>query len=186
MQQSNSGVEGEVPHTFRQGPSNPVVFADGPGTYVETRIAAPVDDVWAMVTDIDLPAQFSEEFLGATWKGDGPGLGASFIGRSQHPAVGEWETESFVDEFDPGRVFGWAVIDTDNPGARWRFSLEPSGEGTVLRFEVSLGPGPSGTTMVIASMPDKEARIINRRLSELHANMTRTVDGIRQILEKVS
>ncbi len=172
-----------VVRTYRSGPSDPPAFDDGPGTWVETSIAATPDVVWAAVTDLDLPARFSGEFLGATWTGDGPALGASFIGRNHHPAVGEWEVESFVDAYEHERVFGWATSDIDDPGAQWRFRLEPSGEGTSLRFEVTLGPGPSGTTMAIASMPDKESRIIHRRIGELHANMSRTVEGIRQMLE---
>ncbi len=171
------------PLTFREGPCDPITMARGPGTWVEIHIDAPVEDVWNAVTDVDLPARFSEEFLGATWTGDGPGLGATFVGRNRHPAVGEWETESFVDEFEPHSVFGWAVSDPADPGARWRFRLRPSGQGTTLRLEVSLGPGPSGITKAIEAMPDKEARMITRRLGEHHANMSRTVDGIRRIVE---
>jgi hypothetical protein len=102
-----------------------------------------------------------------------------FTGRNQHPAIGEWQTTSYIVEFDPGRAFGWAVSDPDNPGATWCFRLDPADDGTTLRFEVRLGPGRSGTTMAIESMPDKEARIIHRRVAEAHANMARTVDGIR-------
>lgn len=187
---NDSNRAADAPATFRNGPSDPVVFADGPGTWTETVVHASADDVWAAVSDIDLPARFSEEFLGATWNdGADPGLGASFVGRNQHPIAGEWETTSFVDEYEHGRVFGWAVSDPETPGARWRFRLSPvdgaTPPSTTLRFEVSLGPGPSGTTAVIASMPDKEARIIQRRLNELHANMVRTVDGIRSELEGV-
>lgn len=183
MQESASGAANQVPRTFRHGPSDPVVFADGPGTWAEIFIAASPDDVWTAVTDIDLPAKFSEEFLGATWKTDGPRRGAWFVGKSRHPAIGQWETESVVDEYEPGRTFGWAVADPENPGARWRFRLEPADGGTRLRFEVSLGPGPSGATMAIAARPDKEAQIIHRRISELHANMVRTVEGIRRTIE---
>lgn len=172
-----------VPRTFRFGPSDPVRLADGPGTWVETVIAARPDAVWTAVTDIDLPAQFSEEFLGAEWTSEERGLGASFRGRNRHPVVGEWEVESFVDQYTEGRVFGWATSDPDNPGARWRFRLEPAPAGTLLRFELTIGPGPSGITAAIESVPDKEARIIDRRIIEHHANMTRTVRGIRELLE---
>lgn len=173
-----------VARTFERGPSDPVVFADGPGTWVSTSIAATPAAVWAAVTDIDLPTQFSDEPQDATWTGDGPALGASFIGRNEHPAIGQWEVECTVDVFDDEQAFGWATSDRDNPGARWRFRLEPNGDRTTLRYEVTLGPGPSGTTMAIASMPDKEARIIHRRIGELHANMARTVEGIRQVVER--
>ncbi len=186
MTDPSPDITGESPRTYRSGPSDPVRFTDGPGTWAETPVAAPIEDVWAAVTDINLPARFSGEFLGARWKTTGPAPGACFVGRNRHPAVGEWRTESFVTEFEPHRVFGWAVSDPDNPGARWRFVLDPSGpsgDRCRLRFEVTLGPGPSGTTAAIAAMPDKESRIIHRRLNELHANMARTVAGIRDLIE---
>ena len=171
----------DIPRTFESGPSDPVRMADGPGTFAEVDIAAPVDRVWELVTDIDLPARFSDEFLGASWDGHGPALGATFTGRNTHPAIGEWEVTLYVHAFDPPRSFGWCTSDPANPGARWRFDLEPHGDGTRLRFTVALGPGPSGTTAAIRSMPDKEGRIIARRIGEVHANMLRTVEGIRDL-----
>jgi hypothetical protein len=173
----------EIPLTFRSGPSDPVRLADQPGTWVEVEIAAPVEQVWSLVTDIELPARFSEEFLGATWVGDGPAPGASFIGRNRHAAIGEWEVECFVEVYEVHRSFAWASVDPSNPGARWRFDLEPVGTGSRLRFSMSMGPGPSGITAAIEAMPDREPRILRRRVSEHHRNMTRTVEGIRELAE---
>jgi len=173
----------EVPLTFAAGPSEPIGFADGPGTWVEVDVAAPPERVWALVSDIDLPGRFSAEFLGATWVGGGPGLGAAFVGRNTHPNVGEWEITSFVDAYEPGRTFGWATVDAANPGSRWRYDLEPIDGGTRLRFSTSVGPGPSFLTMVIDQRPDKEERILLRRLREHHANMVRTVAGIAALAE---
>lgn len=158
-------------------------LADGPGTWVETDIAAPIDAVWDLVSDIDVPGRFSAEFLGARWEGDGPALGAGFVGRNTHPDVGEWEITSYLHAYEPGRSFGWATVDLANPGSRWRFDLEPTDVGTCLRFALSLGPGPSFLTIVIDKMPDKEDRIIRRRLREHHANMARTVAGIAALAE---
>ena len=172
-----------VPRSFGSGPSDPLRLADQPGTWVEVDIAAPSSQVWAIVTDIDLPARFSDEFLGAGWTGDGPRLGASFIGRNRHAAIGEWEVESFVDVYDEGRSFGWATVDAADPGSRWRFDLVPAGSLTSLRFSMSIGPGPSGISMAIEAMPDKEPRILRRRILEHHANMVRTVEGIKAIVE---
>lgn len=158
-------------------------LADQPGTWVVVDIAAPPDLVWQLVTDLDLPARFSPEFLGATWVDGGPTLHACFVGRSRHPAIGEWEVPSFVDVYDEGRSFGWATVDPANPGARWRFDLEPTATGTRLRYSMSIGPGPSGISIAIESMPDKEPRILRRRVAEHHANMTRTVTGIAAVAE---
>jgi hypothetical protein len=170
--------------TYRSGPGRPVRFADGPGTVVEVDIEAPVAEVWSVVTDIDFPARFSEEFVGADWEdGTGPAVGACFVGRNTHPAIGEWEVPCFVDAYEEGATFGWCTSDAANPGAYWRFDLEPNGGGTRLSFSMSLGPGPSGITAAIDAMPDKEAPILHRRMGEHHTNMTRVVEGIRAALE---
>ena len=92
--------------------------------------------------------------------------------------------ENFVDAFKPRRSFGWCTSDPDNPGARWRFELESIAGATRLRFLVTIGPGPSGITMAIDGMPDKEARILHRRIGEHHANMTRVVEGIKDAAEQ--
>ena len=173
----------DIPCTFQAGPSDPMCLADQPGTWVEIDIAAPVEQVWDLVTDIELPARFSEEFQGASWVDDGPVPGARFVGRNRHPAIGEWEVECFVEECEQGRRFAWANGDRAATGARWRFDLDPVDGGTRLRFSMSMGPGPSGISMAIESMPDKEPRILHRRVAEHHANMTRTVTGIRDLAE---
>jgi hypothetical protein len=173
----------DIPRTFEAGPSDPIRLSDRPGTWVEVDVGASPARVWALVTDIDLPARFSEEFLGATWVDGGPAVGARFVGRNRHPAIGEWEVECFVEACEDERAFGWASVDRANPGARWRFDLEPLAGGTRLRFSMSLGPGPSGISMAIDSMPEREPRILHRRVSEHHANMTRTVAGIRDLAE---
>ena len=87
--------------------------------------------------------------------------------------------------FEDQRLFGWCTSDRDDPGARWRFELESIAGATRLRFLVHLGPGPSGITMVIDSMPEKEGRILHRRLGEHHANMQRVVDGIKAAAESM-
>jgi nitroreductase len=171
--------------TFESGPSDPVRLADGPGTVVEVDIRARPSDVWSKVVDIEFPARFSEELVTASWDDPsaGPILGATFVGRNTHPAIGEWDIRCFVDAFEEQRVFGWRTADPDNPGARWRFELELIAGATRLRFLMTLGPGPSGITAAIAHQPDKEARIIHRRLNEHHANMTRVIEGIRAAAE---
>ena len=159
-------------------------YADGPTTEVEAEVDAPVERVWALVTDIDLPARFSSEFQGARWLDDGPALGARFVGRNQHPAAGTWETTCVVTVCTPHRSFEWAVGDPGFPSARWRFDLEPqAGGATRLRQWMQIGPAPSGLTPAIEAMPDKEERIVARRLAEFERNMRATVEGIKQLAE---
>ena len=79
--------------------------------------------------------------------------------------------------------FGWVTSDPDDPGARWRFEAASIAGATRLRYSVILGPGPSGITAAIESMPDKEPRILARRIDEHRANMTKVIEGIKTAAE---
>lgn len=159
-------------------------YADGPTAEVEIVINAPVETVWNLVTDVNLPAQFSSEFQGAEWiDDDGPRVGARFVGRNRHEATGEWDTTSIIDRYEPMRVFGWSVTDVDNPSARWWFELEPDDGSVRLRQGGRMGPAPSGLSVAISAMPDKEERIVARRLEEWERNMRATLEGIKQLAE---
>lgn len=160
-------------------------YADGPTTGVEVDVAAPAADIWPLVVDIDLPRRFSREFQGAEWidGATGPAPGARFRGRNRHPAIGEWTTTCTVVACDPPRHFAWAVEDPDDPVAVWHFELTPHGATTGVRMWARMGPGPSGLTPAIEARPDKEERIVERRLEEWRSNMVATLEGIRDLAE---
>ena len=166
-----------------------VRYADGPTVEVLARIEASAERVWDLVTDIELPARFSSEFRGAAWVsgdagGEGPAEGARFVGRNHHDALGEWVTTSYVTRCEPGRVFEWSVTDPHSPSATWWFTIEAAGDGAVvLRQGTRLGPGRSGLNIAIDAMPEKEERIIARRLQEHERNMQATVDGVKRLAE---
>lgn len=159
-------------------------YADGPTAEADVLIHAPLERVWSLITDINLPAQFSAEFRGAEWiDGDGPRVGARFVGRNWHKAMGEWETMSIIDRYEPMREFGWSVTDVENPSARWWFELQPEDGGVRLRQGAQMGPAPSGLSIAIEAMPDKEERIVARRLEEWQTSMRATLDGIKRLAE---
>jgi len=163
-----------------------VRYADGPTAEVSTDVDASPAEVFALVTDINLPARFSQEFQRAEWN-DGaaePSLGATFQGTNKHPAVGEWTVTCTVTAFEPGSVFEWTVAGPDAPAARWRFTVEPAGDDrSTLRFDARMGPGKSGLTPAIERMPDREEEIVDGRLAEWRSNMELTVAGIRALAE---
>lgn len=171
--------------TWESGPSNPASLSDGPGTVVEVDIKAPPRDVWPIVSDISFGAQFSAEFVGARWADEDatPEVGSVFIGSNVHDAIGEWDVECFVTHYREKKEFGWATSDPDNPGARWHFELAGIAGATRLRYSVKLGPGPSGISMAIAGMPDREPAILHRRITEHRANMQKVIDGIKAAAE---
>ena len=161
-------------------------YADMPTVEVQTWIDAPPERVWRLVSDIELMPALSQELQSVEWL-DGasqPAMGARFLGRSKHDALGEWSTVSYVVELDPCRVFAWAVQDPGQPSATWRFTLRGERAGTTLSQWVRLGPGRSGLSIAIDQMPDKEQKIIFVRLREFEESMTRTLAAIKTLAEQ--
>lgn len=159
-------------------------YSDCPTVEVDTHVDAPPARVWELVSDLSVPAKFSDELVSADWvEGDKPGAGARFVGRNHHPAAGEWQTTCTVVVWDPPRVFEWLVADPDEPSAAWRFELEPDRAGTRLSYWARMGPGPSGLTPVIKANPDIEDRIVAHRLREWKQNMEATIKGIKALAE---
>ena len=171
--------------TLAEGRSEPRSIVDGPGQLVEIDIKARPEIVWEFVSDVNLSAEFSEEFQGGEWDdpdGDS-GVGSTFTGHNKHPQVGEWSTTSHVTVWDPPREFAWSVADPEAPAAQWRFTVEKVPGGSRLRYHVRLGPGRSGLTPAIEAMPDKEARIVAGRQREHQQNMQRVIKGIKEKAE---
>ncbi len=161
-------------------------FSECPTTQCDVVIDARQSVVWALVSDIELPARFSSEFQGASLC-DGAtemGLGVRFVGRNRHAAIGSWETTSTISEFEPMRTFGYVVGDPANPSSAWRFTLEAVGSSTRLTQWMRMGPARSGINAAIDAMPDKESKILDRRLAEHRQNMVRTIEGIRDVAER--
>ncbi|MCP4966165.1 MAG: SRPBCC family protein [bacterium] len=159
-------------------------YANKPSTEVSIDIAASPEAVWDLVTDINLPARFSNEFQGADWiDTDQPALGAQFMGRNKRGETTEWDTTCTVTWFKPLRDFGYAVEDVESPAARWRYTLEPSGGGTRLTMWAEMGPGRSGVSWFIRQHPEQEEEIVAMRLEEWQANMEATLAGIKDLAE---
>lgn len=157
-----------------------------PGVVTEIEIEASPRKLWPLITDINLPGRFSEEFMGAEWENGaaGPSLGATFLGTNDHPARGQFQTQCHIVVCEENVAFGWNTSDPDLPGAQWRFELDPlHGNRTRLRYTLTIGPGRSGISEAIDAMPDKETKILSRRQDEHRGNMMKTIEGIRALAE---
>lgn len=166
--------------------TDPASITNAHGVVVEVDIKAPAAKVWEYVSDINLPARFSNEFVGAEWDCFDAeiGVGATFTGHNEHPTIGAWDVEVTVTHFEERKRFGWRTGgDGSAPGALWRFELEYIPGGTRLRYLLQIGPGRSGLTPAIEAMPDKEPRIIARRQDEHKANMQAVIEGVKQLAE---
>ncbi len=160
-------------------------YQDGPGTQASIEIAAPAAVVWNLASDITLPARFSQELQAVSWisRSEPVQPGDSFVGHNENPYIGSWETTSIITEVAPGRSFAWRIGDADEPSARWRFDIEDRGGAVMLSQSVRVGPGPSGLSPAIEAMPEKEERIVARRLDDLRTNMEANLAGIKEMAE---
>ncbi|MFF5184226.1 SRPBCC family protein [Streptomyces sp. NPDC000345] len=172
-------------------------YAEAPSVSCDVHVAAPPPRVWALVTDIALPARLSPELRRVEWL-DGawrPRVGTRFAGYNHHRMLGAWRTVSHVVELEEQRVFGWAVVDEDgqfgtpargssDPLATWRFELEPEGAGTRLRQVARIGPGRSGVSLAIERAPEREEEIVAFRISELRSHIRATLHGVKELAEQ--
>ena len=160
-------------------------YRDQPTIEVTQRVLCDVATAWAHVTDITLSARCSAELQTVEWVdgADRVSVGARFRGRNRHDAFGEWEAVCEVVEVEDQRRWVWNVIGPDGVGATWGFEVEPASDGALVRQWARMGPGPSGLSVEIAAQPDKEARIVARRLSEWQQNMQANLEWIRSQAE---
>jgi hypothetical protein len=165
--------------------------ADGPGVVTEIDIAAKPADVWKVISDINMPARFSDEFLGAEWISDSaPSVGSTFRGRNEVPGKFAWEVNCIVTAWNDHEAFEWRITDVDDPGAIWRFDLAEQGSGSRLRMSVVIGERNNGTAPAALKAarddPANEQKVLNGRRQTLKANMQRTVEGVKALAEERS
>ncbi len=100
---------------------------------VTVHIAAPVDDVWDLVTDVTRIGEFSPETFEAEWLdgASGPAAGARFRGHVKRNQKGPtyWSLCE-VTVCEPKRSFGFTVIAGGKRLNNWRYDLEPAADGT--------------------------------------------------------
>jgi Polyketide cyclase / dehydrase and lipid transport len=170
----------------RPSPDGRARVVDGPGVVVEIDVAAKPAEVWKVISDINMPAAFSDEFLGAEWTTDRPpGVGATFRGRNEIPGKFTWDVNCIVTEWNADKTFEWRVTDTEDPGAIWRFDLAEQGAGTRLRMSMVIGQRNNGTAPAALKAarddPANEQKVLNGRRETLKANMQRTVQGVKSL-----
>jgi hypothetical protein len=166
---SNPSADGEV-H-----------LADGQGVVVEIDCSARPKALWPIVSNISVPARFSDELVEATWSpGRPPGRGATFVGRNRR-GERSWQVACHVTEWDPPNAFEWRTRDPDNPGAVWRFEITEQGSGSRLRFSMCIGAQNNALATHLAEDDTDESAMIQRRRQVLKHSMQATVEGIAHL-----
>ena len=100
------------------------------------RIAAPAEDVWAVVSDLPRMGELSPENIGGRWlNGAGPALGARFRGTNRNGRL-QWWTRVRVVAYEPGRRFTFDVrTPFGSRVSRWSYVLVPAADGCVVTEE---------------------------------------------------
>ena len=160
-------------------------FADGPTTEVEVAGRRAPGRVWELVTDINLPAEYSQEFLGASGSTAPTGLRSA---RGSRAATRGWAGSGRCRApsscASPAPPSAGTSGTRPHPLASWRYTLTPEGDGTRLRYRARLGPGDSPTRQACLAEPDREHEIIVERLDIHRRNMLAVVTGIAELAEK--
>jgi polyketide cyclase/dehydrase/lipid transport protein len=141
-------------------------------------VARSPEDLYAMVADVTRMGEWSPICKACWWEdGDGPRVGAWFIGRNELPER-TWETRSEVVAADPGREFAFVVLGMI---ARWGYSFEPVEGGT--RLTESWEFLPSGLEFFEEKFGDDAPAQIADRVEKAKTGIPETLAAIKRAAE---
>jgi Polyketide cyclase / dehydrase and lipid transport len=144
-------------------------------------MAADPAAVWDLVSDVTRIGEFSPETFEAEWLGGAtaPALGAMFRGHVKRNGIGPiyWTTCKVV-ACEPGKSFGFAVVQNDRPINTWRYDLVAAGDGTDVSESFELAPA--------AALKVYWAIAGWRRGRRNDAGMRQTLERIKAVVETVA
>src|SRR5215207_10617332 len=148
---------------------------------VSVLVAAPPEDVYALVADVTRMPEFSPEVLSCRWLdgATGPAVGARFEAVNAAEAGKRWKNRPVVTMADRGREFAFSRTEPFAGTISWRYRLEPADGGTrvIESYEVERPITRLGWFAI-----EKVFRGGNRR-EALHAGMRTTLERLRAAAE---
>jgi hypothetical protein len=98
------------------------------------HVAAPPEQVYALVSDVTRTPEFSPEILRCSWLDEvtGPAVGARFEAVNKVPGRPPWRNRPVVTVAEPGRAFAFRRTERFAGSIEWCYRLEPDGDGTRL------------------------------------------------------
>jgi uncharacterized protein YndB with AHSA1/START domain len=145
---------------------------------VSRDVAAPPEQVWAMVADVTRMGEWSPETEGAVWLGDasGPAVGARFRGTNRNGKK-RWNTVARVVDAEPGRAFAFQVTAIGFKVAEWRYTFEPTDHGCRVTETWIDQRGRTATTL------GKPVSGVADRGTHNRAGMEETLDRLKAAAE---
>jgi uncharacterized protein YndB with AHSA1/START domain len=105
------------------------------------EVAAPPEEVWAIVADPTRVGEWSHEARRAAWIPPATGLavGARFSGTNTLGPV-RWVRVNEILAVEPGHAISWRTVPSRRypDSTRWTLSVEPVGDRTLLRQEFEI------------------------------------------------
>jgi uncharacterized protein YndB with AHSA1/START domain len=149
-------------------------MGDGDAVSVTREIAAPAEQVWALVSDVTRMGEWSPENDGAKWlKGATEARpGAKFRGVNRR-GKRTWSTLATVVDAEPGRSFSFRVTAQGLKVADWTYGFEPT----------------SGGCLVTESWTDQRGRIVStvgKWLTGVDDRAAHNRAGMEQTLERLA
>ncbi len=148
---------------------------------VSLHIAAPPQDVYALVSDITRTPELSPEIVACSWLdgATGPAVGARFVATNKAGRL-RWNNRPVVVTADPGREFAFARTEHGGGTVEWRYRLEPEDGGTRVTesYEVTQPITRFGWFIIgrVAGLKD--------RRSDLRRGMEQTLQRMKALLER--
>jgi uncharacterized protein YndB with AHSA1/START domain len=145
----------------------------------EATIAAPADELYALVSDVTRMGEWSPENLGGRWIGgaSAPAVGARFRG-SNRRGWRRWSTTCTVVAAEPGSTFAFDVAFAGIPASRWIYEFRRDGDATVVT-ETWRDRRPRWfAALAGAAMGIDDVRAHNRR------NMEQTLAKLKAVAER--
>lgn len=152
---------------------------DAPDEEHTVEVAAPIEAVWAMVSDITRTPEWSPVVQRSEWIGEpaAPAVDARFRGHNRFNGF-RWSRECVVSQAVAPEVFAFSTFGADGrEQTRWRYTLEPSGEKATrltLAYQVVTLPR---WVAVLRRVPGA-ARTSAKQATQ---NMTTSLDAIRRL-----
>ena len=148
---------------------------------VSTVVAAPPQEVYALVADVTRTPEFSPEVRSCCWLdgATGPAVGARFEAVNVSEAGRTWKNRPVVTAADPGREFAFVRTEPFAGTIAWQYRFQPEGAGTrvVESYEVQRPVTRLGWFVI-----EKVFRGGDRR-EALREGMRTTLDRLRAAAE---
>ena len=173
--------------------SDPTGPFDLSGMVVEVThvFDARIEDVWALLTDVERMAGLGPEHHSAAWTsredeghptdGDGVVVGDRFVGSNRRGDF-EWDVMCHIIEWQPPFCCSWTVLEPEHPSSTWSYELTAQGTRTRVVQSFRHGPGPSFVRQSVERDPGLADTIITGRSEMLRTNMTDTLRAAERVL----